>query len=311
MVTKQQLNNAEAERSLTNKKKLTPRDFAFTAAGILLSGILQALSVQCFIVPNAFAPGGITGVASILEYIFKFNVGYFLLAMNVPFIILGAIFVSPRFGIVSGLSIVLSSLLTVLIEKSGFPPLFFGADAGERTIAAIAGGVLGGVGSAIMLKLGGSRGGTDILAAIIQRRYSATNIAWFIFVLDGIVVLASVFVYPNPIVPIMLALIEIYVESKVTEVILQGFQSALKFEIVTKDPEGLSRDIMENLARGVTMLPAKGMYTGSDSALLICVVRKRQMTQFREILKRHEGTFAYVSGANEVMGEGFGSAHKL
>ncbi len=189
--------------------------------------------------------------------------------------------------------------------------MFFGADAGERTIAAIAGGVLGGVGSAIMLKLGGSRGGTDILAAIIQRRYSATNIAWFIFVLDGIVVLASVFVYPNPIVPIMLALIEIYVESKVTEVILQGFQSALKFEIVTKDPEGLSRDIMENLARGVTMLPAKGMYTGSDSALLICVVRKRQMTQFREILKRHEGTFAYVSGANEVMGEGFGSAHKL
>ena len=153
-----------------------------------------------------------------------------------------------------------------------------------------------------MLKLGGSRGGTDILAAIIQRRYSATNIAWFIFVLDGIVVLASVFVYPNPIVPIMLALIEIYVESKVTEVILQGFQSALKFEIVTKDPEGLSRDIMENLARGVTMLPAKGMYTGSDSALLICVVRKRQMTQFREILKRHEGTFAYVSGANEEIG---------
>lgn len=309
MVTKKQLQTAEAEREFAESEKPSVHDWVYTVVGVLLSGILQAISVQCFVVANDFAPGGITGIAALLEYKLHFNVGWFILAMNVPLIVLGLVFVGKRFGIISGISIILSSLLMVAIEKIGIP-MFDGIDAGERMIAAIAGGLVGGVGAAIMLRLGGSRGGTDILAAIVQRKYSATNIAWFIFLIDGLVVLASAFVYQNPVVPILLALIEIFVESKVTEVILQGFQSALKFEIVTKEPEKLSKEIMEKLARGVTVLPARGMYTGEESALLVCVVRKRQMTQFREILRRHPNTFAYVSGANEVMGEGFGERRR-
>ena len=83
----------------------------------------------------------------------------------------------------------------------------------------------------------------------------------------------------------LLAFVEMFASSKVTETILQGFKSAIKFEIITDHPEELSQEIISRLRRGVTMIPAKGMYTGEDRAMLVCVLRKRQMTLFRDILK--------------------------
>lgn len=213
---------------------------------------------------------------------------------------------NKKFAIMSGGAILLSSGLMVLFKYIGFPTCAAAnpTDA-DRILYAIAGGIVGGTGGAIILKLGGSSGGTDIIASLIQKKYSATNVSWFIFLLDSTVVLASAAVYDNPIVPILLSFVEMFASAKVTETILQGFKSALKFEIITSRPDELSHEIIEKLHRGVTMVSAKGMYTGADKAMLICVLRKRQLSQFRMILRQYPDAFAYISGTSEVMGRGF------
>ncbi len=307
MVTKKQMVAAENERELVVKEKMTAKSWLILIFGILVASIVRAISIHIFVVPNNFAPGGVTGLSSILEYITHWNAGYFLVACNVPLIVIAWIFIGKRFACVSGIAIVLSSVLMIVTEKL-MPNLKFEAvESGERILAAIAGGILGGVGISIMLKIGGSSGGTDIIATIIQRKNSATNVAWFIFMLDSTVVLASAFVYDNPMVPILLSFVEMFVSSKVVETILQGFKSALKFEIITNHPEELSQDILHILHRGVTSIPAKGMYTGEERAMLICVLRKRQLSQFRLILKKYPDSFAYMSGTSEVVGRGFNS----
>lgn len=305
MVSQKQMKSAETERQLIASEKMTVKRWITVILGLMVAAVIRAVAVYSFIVPNNFAPGGVTGIASILEYKLHVNAGYFLLAMNVPLLVIAFIFIGKRFAACSGVSIVLSSVLMVLFEKLHFPTFSSAATGADQILPAIAGGILGGAGIAIMLKLGGSSGGTDIIATLVQKRYSATNIAWFIFLIDSTVVLASAFIYENPLVPILLSFVEMFASGKVTETILQGFKSAIKFEIITDKPEELSSEIFAKLHRGVTMLPAKGMYTGEDRAMLICILRKRQMSAFREVLKKFPGAFAYVSGTSEVMGTGF------
>lgn len=304
MVTKKQMNAASAEREAAAGEKMSVKSWLILIFGILASSIVRAVSIQIFVVPNNFAPGGVTGLATILEHITGWNAGYFLVAINIPLLIIGWIFVNKRFALISGVAIILSSVLMVILEKMPIPQFSSAEQGTDQILPAIAGGILGGAGIAIMLKFGGSSGGTDILATIIQKRYSATNVTWFIFMLDSTVVVASAFVY-HALTPVLLAFVEMFASSKVTETILQGFKSAIKFEIITDHPEELSQEIISRLKRGVTMIPAKGMYTGEDRAMLVCVLRKRQMTLFRDILKKYPDAFAYVSGTSEVVGRGF------
>ena len=306
MVTKKQMKAAKEERELASSERMTAKRWLILIFGIILAGVVRAIGIYSFIVPNNFAPGGVTGIASMLENKLPGNpnAGYFLLAINIPLIIVAFIFIGKKFAIISGISILLSSALMVLFEKVGFPTFPFETD---KILPAIAGGIIGGAGIAIMLKLGGSSGGTDVIATIIQKKYSATNVTWFIFMLDSSVVVVSFFVYGNDIVPFLLSFVEMFASSKVAETILQGFKSALKFEIITNHPEELSQEIFSKLKRGVTMITAKGMYTGEERAMLICVLRKRQLSQFREVLKKYPDTFAYISGTSEVVGRGFNS----
>lgn len=303
MVTKKQMQSAQNERKLLSEEKLTAKGWIFLIIGVIVAGVVRAIGVYAFVTPNEFAPGGVTGIATMLENKLGFNAGYTLLIVNAPLIVIAFIFVGKRFSIMTGMAILLSSGLMVLFEKIGFPQ-FFGEN--DRILYALAGGCICGVGVAIMLKLGGSNGGTDIIATIIQRKFTATNIAWFIFLIDSTVVVASIFVY-GTVVPALLSLVEMFAQSKVAEIILQGFKSALKFEIITNHPDEISQEIITRLHRGVTMITTKGMYTGEEHAMLVVILRKRQLTPLREILKKYPDTFGYISGASEVMGRGFTS----
>lgn len=302
MVTKKEMEEAEIIRQ-THHGKQTAKSILLTIVAVLFASVVRAISIHSFVVPNNFAPGGITGLASIFEYKTHINAGYFLVAFNVPLIIVAFIFVNKRFAFISTSSIVLSSVLMVIFEKVNFPVFDSAAKGADQVLPALAGGILGGTGIAVMLKIGGSCGGTDILATIIQRRHSVANVAWFIFVMDSTVVVASAFIYPNSMVPVLLSLVEMFASSKIAETILQGFKSAVKFEVITDHPEELSAEIIERTHRGVTLLEAKGMYTGEKRALLVCIVSKRQMSVFRDILKKYPESFAYIGSTSEVVGK--------
>lgn len=283
------------------------KNLLLTAALVLAASFVRAAGVHCFIVPNAFAPGGITGIGSLVEFMTSneshagFSAGYTILILNIPLLIIAFLFLGRKFAVLTAIATILSSVLTVVFQRIDF---YVYTD--ERILAAAAGGIFTGLSLALMLKAGGTMGGTDIIATFIQRKHSATNVAWFIFALDSTVVIGSLFFFKNGLTPAILSFIEMFSSSKMCDVITSGSKSAIKFEIVTTKPQELSDAILKRLERGVTKLDAVGMYTDEPRAVLVCLIRRRQVSEFRKLIKAIDpDAFAYMSQASEVLGLGF------
>ena len=280
---------------------------------ILLSGIVRALAIYVFVSPNNFAPGGFNGLSVLLEYVTKLNSGYFLLIFNIPLFFVAFFLLGKREAIIATGSMLLSSGLLIVFDYiPNFPKYGLEGETVTATVtgllAAIAGGILLGVALAVMLRSCGTSGGTSIIASIINRKWRHLGVSWLTFGFDATVVIASFFVY-NPgagfvgkLDPVLLALVSLFVTSKTSDVIIHGFQTAYKFEIVTDRADELAREIMERTHHGVTLIHATGMYTHGDKDMLVCIIRKRQIAEVQRIIKKYPGTFAYFSQTSEVYG---------
>ena len=292
----------------------SPKEKVWYAVKTLLllsfSSFLVALSSYCLIAPNNFAVGGITGVAIILEKATngKIPQSVSIFSINFPLLFISFFVVKRKFALLSLANVTLQSVFLSLMENLGMPRLIFE----EKIFAALAGGI--GIGTAIALafKIGGSTGGMDVTAVIVQKKFPAPSIAWMLFILNCIVIASSFFVYRVPgdatqsILPLIMAACEQYVESKANDTITNGFHSAIEFRIITDKPEKMALEIISRLGRGVTSVPATGMYTHETHSMLICVIHRRQINTFRKLLKEVDpDSFAVMSGVSQVLGLGF------
>ena len=166
----------------------------------------------------------------------------------------------------------------------------------------MAAGVVSGAVYGWVIRQNGSTGGTDIVAAWVRKKHPEASLVWLIFSLNAAVAVLSFFVYGCQFEPVILCLIYCYLSSSISDTILKGGKSAMKFEVVTRQPEELSRQLMQQLRHGVTVLQAEGMYSETPRSLLICVVNRHQVVRFQEILARFPDTFACVSSVNETWG---------
>ncbi len=295
--------------ALTPKAKKKVYNFLIVPLIILISGTIRAVIVHMFVVPYDFATSGVTGIGVLIEHeVPWFSAGYTTIILNLPLMILAWLFIGKRFTVISSIAIVLSAIGMILMNKySSYIPTY---ENGEPIFAAIAAGVLSGIGFAMMIRIGGSTGGSDIIAMLIQKKFQATNISWFVYGVDAVIIFSSIFVFRGEtplafMTPVMMALTEEFSHAMIGDTILTGFKTALKYEIITDKPDEISAEIMEKLKRGVTKTDAVGMYSQDHRAMLICVIRKRQLGEFNKILKKYPGTFAYVISAREVYGKGF------
>ncbi len=286
-----------------------------TVLCLLFSSLLVSVSSYALIAPNNFTTGGVSGLAVLLNIATGdvIKQSWIVLGVNTPLIILSFFYVKRRFAVITTLHILLQTLWLVLLEQI-FPDFKIAFETGgERIFAALSGGICIGAAIALAFKIGGSTGGTDIIALMIQKKIAASSIAWMIFFLNCMVIGASFFVFYDAsaalavnILPIMLAIFEAYIESKINDSLTNGFQSAIEFRIITTKPEELSYAIMHELGRGVTALPAKGMYTQEDKTMLVCVIGRRQIAALRRIMKHVDSdSFAVMSGVSQVVGLGF------
>ena len=187
------------------------------------------------------------------------------------------------------------------------------AETGEKIFAALAGGICIGTAVALAFKVGGSTGGADIVAVMIQKKFSAGSIASMLFIMNCVIIGASLFVFYDSekllaynLLPIMMSAFESYIESRTNESMTNGFHSAVEFRIITDKPNELSSAIMHELSRGVTALPATGMYTQNTRSMLLCVVSRRQVTTLKKLMKSIDpDSFAVTSKVSQVLGLGF------
>ena len=284
----------------------------------LLAAILVSFSLFFFSNYNNFAPGGVTGLASIVgNFLFSLgvgevslNMGILMFAFNAPIFILVAIFVSRKTGFILIAYMLMQSGLMMLFQwlkdSVGLP--FYDAISelspkeNNVVFAAIGVGVVSGLGFSLMLRRFGASGGTYAISALIKHFHPEHSIAWVAFALDSSIVGLAFFVYNFQINPVISTLLNIFLSNLVVDYMLQGLRSGYKFEIITDKPEELSAELMSKLRHGVTALHAQGMYTHEEKTLLICIIRKRQIGEFLKILKGYDATFSYSCKVNEVYG---------
>jgi len=274
-----------------------------SALAMVFCAVLMGFNYELFIFPNAFAPAGLNGLATMVQYLFHFSIGYFSVLINIPLLLIAWRRVDKTFAQRTLIFVLSFSATTLLLNQLDLSPLAYHTDTGTSTILGpVAAGVINGAIYTVVLRNGGSTGGTDILAALIHARHPEAGMVWVIFALNAAVAAISYFVYGYKFEPVILCLIYCYLSSRISNDMMKMGARAMKFEIVTNDAEALGRELMAELHHGVTLLHAQGMYSNSEKDMLICVVNRYQVADFHNILARFPGSFAYVSDVNETMG---------
>lgn len=266
--------------------------------GILIGVLLVALGLNMFLVPNKIAAGGVSGIATIIYYLFGVPVGTAVLALNVPLYIAGIIRM--------GYSFVLNSLFgTIALSLAiDLTAPFLPVPTDNLLLATIYGGVLNGLGLGLVFRFKSTTGGTDMLAAIL-RSYTGYDIGQLLFMVDGLVVLSAGIVFKSWELA-MYALICIFIISKVIDLVQDGFSYAKGFIIITNEPRAVGNEIMKQLDRGATVWNARGMYTGRDRHILLSVVHRSEVTKLKDIIHQADPrAFVITADVHEVIGEGF------
>lgn len=286
----------------------------------ILSSLLVAFAAYALITPNNFTIGGVSGIAILANVASdgKIPQSVVLFGLNAPLVALSFFFVKKRFAILSTINITFQSIWLILLENvfQDSIQIRFGNEQASKIFAAIAAGICIGTAIGLAFKVGGSTGGADILAVMIQKKITASSIAWMLFIINCIVICSSVFVFKVydddglnlglTLLPIALAAFESYIESKTNDSLTNGFQSAIEFRIITDKPEEMAAALMKELSRGVTAIPATGMYTKITHSMLLCVISRRQVATLRRIMKTVDpDSFAVMSKVSQVLGLGF------
>jgi len=268
---------------------------------ILIGSLISAVGLHYFVYPASFAPSGFDGVATMLQYLTDNTVsaGVFTLALNVPLLVLACFLLDKKFALYTIISIVSLSGFIVLLGMVNFlqAPITT-----NLLISAVFSGLMIGVRTGLVLKVGGSSGGVDVIAAVIQKKNPYINIETYITILCYIIIGVSFFVYDRELEPILLSIIQMFVFEKTVSFTMRSKRNAVEFKIITNDPEVLKEDIIKNLKHGATVLDGKGMFTGNDKSVVLCVVNLRQAPEFMKILKKYDNLFVYCTNISSVNG---------
>lgn len=269
---------------------------------IIGTGILAA-GVAWFYDTIGLVTGGFSGLAIVIKHVSALFIDGGIplwlsnIALNVPVFILAYFLKGPKFiGKTLFGTIMMSAWLLVL-------PTIDMAE-GDLMIAALFGGACAGAGIGFVIRVGATTGGTDMVAALAQLKLRHFSIVQILLVVDGIVVLLGFFVFGMR--PTLYAMIGIVVQTKVSDLFIEGFNYSKAAYIITNEHEEVAKRIMTELERGVTGLQAKGMYTQQDKCVLYCIVTKKEIVALKDMVNEVDpSAFVIVSDVKEVLGEGF------
>lgn len=265
---------------------------------IVIGSILVALSLNLFFVKLKIAPGGVSGFATVIYYLTNIPVGTVIFALNIPLFLMGIIDFGKKFLIKTFLA---TLLMSFVVDHTTFLPQL----TEDMLLASIFGGIIMGVGLALVFKGGATTGGTDILAKVVNKHFKSFNISEQLFMIDAIVVITAMIVFKDFDIGFY-SIITILVAAKSIDIVLEGVGFSKALFIISDAGEEIAKSIMYEIDRGVTGLNGEGMYTQVDKKILLTVADRRQIHKIKEIAKKHDNeAFIIVTDVREVLGEGF------
>ena len=276
---------------------------ALTYFCIAAIAVICALNYNLFIFPNKFAPAGINGICTMIQYVTGINLGYMSLLINIPLSIWVYLKVSKSMALRSMIYVVTFSVSLVLLEHVDLSAFAYATENGTSTILGpLVGGIIFGSCYSLLVKASANSGGTDFIAAVIHKSHPELNFFYILFGLNTCVAFLSYFVYDYKIEPVLLCIMYAFTSSTVTDKLSKSGRSAVCFEIITEFPQQISDEIISKLHHSCTLIPAKGMYSGRETNMLVCVVNKSQVAALTQIIKKYPNTFAVMDPVSEVMG---------
>ena len=291
-------------------KKIDWKNLILDFVMILLGSVFYAVAIGAFSDPHHIAPGGLTGVAILLNYIFEWiPIGVATIVMNVPLIIAAWFVLSKSLAIRTMWGIVLSSVMVDLLDpwlKNIYP-----ADENANPLlVCIFGGAILGLGVGLILRRGGTTGGSEVISRLLEKKFPHMSVGTLILAVDAVVIALSAIVYGH-LENAMYAVIFVYIGAQIIDRVVYGGRSGKMIMIISKKQPEISRAIMTKVDRGVTLLKSQGGYSGEDQNTILVAVRKDEVFRLRQtVFAIDPDAFLMMLTTDEVRGLGFMNPHE-
>ena len=267
---------------------------------ITIGSMLFAAGISLFIDPCNLAPGGVSGIAILLNRISGVETGTLILLLNIPILMLGVYKFGWRFLVATGYAIVAVSVFTNIFSSILLQPM-------ERLSGALAGAALCAVGMGLVLRCGTTTGGTDIIVKCLRQRYPHMKTESLFFMIDIGIVLLSGFVFRD-VDTILYSAIAVFTTSYILDLVLYGKDGAKLLYIISDHAERITERILVELEIGVTHLKGNGAYSKKEKNIILCVIHKQIAHKAEEIVKQEDPeAFMIITGATQIYGEGYKS----
>ena len=268
----------------------------FSYLQILVGSLIGGIAYPLFMTPNRIAPGGITGIATILNHLFGLPVGVVSLALNVPLFLIGYRAMGRIFTF---RSLVATILFSLFIDVFPLKPMTT-----DPLLGTLYGGVLLGIGLGLIMRGGATTGGSDMVARMVHKRFSFISVGSFLFAIDCVVVISAGFLIGTS--EALYALINIFLTAKVMDVVIIGFSGNKACFVISPRWQEISARVLREMNRGVTQLTSRGAYTGNERPTLLCVISRSEIMSFKRIIREEdENAFVIIVEAHEAIGDGF------
>jgi len=266
-------------------------------------GILAALNYELFVFPNQFAPSGINGICTIIQYLFGISVGSLSLIINVPLAILCYFKCSKPIALRSMIYVVAFSLGLMIFDHVDLSMFAYSTPNGtSKIMGPLVAGIVQGFNYTILARASAYSGGTDFVSALIHVKYPEKSVYGMTFLMNVVIAISSYFVYGYQMEPVIMCILYSFTSSTLVERRMKSGREAVRFEIITDYPKEISDEIIRKVHHTTTLIPARGMYAGRETNLLICVVNKTQVSQVSRIIRKYPYTFSIIDPVSEVMG---------
>lgn len=269
---------------------------------IVIGSIVYAVGFQFFMYPNSIVPGGASGAAMIINRLIPVPVGVMTIILNIPLFIIAWRYFGLDFLIASLVGMTLSSVFVDLFAMLNIVLTY------DAMLASVIGGAIKGLGLGAIYYVGATTGGADIVAKLLRMKYPHINLGTILLLLDAAIIGAYAIIF-HIYESAMYSIIAMFVVSKMIDLVLYGIDNSCICYIISDQSKNISDEIVSgHMHRGVTILDGKGAYSGKEKQVIMCVIKRQQISEIRRIIRNiDENAFFIVSDAKNVFGNGFES----
>lgn len=279
-------------------EKTSVKKILIEIIGTIVGSFIMAVGVALFLLPNQLSSGGIAGIATITYYLLKIPMGTVIMVINIPLFLFSGYKIGKAFFIKSIIGTISLSFFIDILDK--IEPL-----TNDRFLACVYGGIIIGIGTAVLLKVNSSTGGSDLISYIAKKYNPTIRTSNIILIIDFVIICLNMLFFREIEIGLYSA-IAIYLMGKIIDILFEGIYFTKMMLIISDKSEEIAKVIENEIKRGTTGIYGKGMYTNKEKLILMCVAPRKDIARIKLMARKIDiNSFIIITNSREVLGQGF------